>query len=121
MVVSSAKITVMISWSPICILLVLLSTSMKLASASAAIINNSIERRHPWRIPHIRVKRSDRRPFISILDWMLVYATFFMRMNLSPYSNFCKAEKIKSQSTLSKALGKSKDIKKGFYSVYLTH
>ena len=35
-------------------------------------------------------------------------------MNLSPYPNFCKAEKIKSQSTLSKAFGKSKDIVERF-------
>ena len=38
----------------------------------------------------------DRRPFILILDSMLVYATSMMRMNLSPYPNLCKAKKIKS-------------------------
>ena len=38
----------------------------------------------------------DRRPFILILDSMLVYATSMMLMNLSPYPNLCKAKKIKS-------------------------
>ena len=52
---------------------------------------------------------------------MLVYGTLIMCMNLSPYQNLCKVEKIKSQSTLSKFSIKSKYItQKGFYSVYLT-
>ena len=33
---------------------------------------------------------------------MLVYATLIMRMNLTPYPNFCKSEEIKSQYTLPK-------------------
>ena len=37
-------------------------------------IVNSMESRHPW-WTHIRVKRSARRPFILILDSILVYAT----------------------------------------------
>ena len=45
---------------------------MKLASTSAVIMYNSIESGHFWRIPRIRVKGSDRRPFILILDWSLV-------------------------------------------------
>ena len=52
---------------------------------------------------------------------MLVYGTLIICMNLSPYQNLCKVEKIKSQSTLSKFSIKSKYItQKGFYSVYLT-
>ena len=115
---SPAKFTILISWSPICTRLILLSASMKLANTSAAIIYNTDESVHPWRTPCIRVKGSDRRPFILILDWMLVYATLIMRMNFSPYPNFCKSEEIKSQSTLPKAL---RILQRGFYSVYLTH
>ena len=60
---------------------------MKLASTSAAIMYNSIENGHPWRSLCIRVKESDRRSFILILDWMLVSATLIMWINLSPYWN----------------------------------
>ena len=122
MVLLSTKFTILISWSPICIPLILLSVSTKLASTSAEIMHNSIESGYPWRTPRIRVKRLDRRPFILILHWMLVYATLIMRMDFSPYRNFCLVEKIKSQSNLSMFLRKSKYIiQKGFYSVYLTH
>ena len=88
MVVLSAKLTILISWSPICFPLILLSALMKLASTSTAILYNSMESRHPWQT-HIRVKGSDRRLFILILDSILAY------VNLSPYLNLCKAEKIK--------------------------
>ena len=74
MMVLSVKFTILISWSPICIPLILLSALMKLASTSTAILYNSMESRHPWQT-HIRVKGSDRRPFILILDSILVYAT----------------------------------------------
>ena len=49
MVVSSAKFTILISWSPICIPLIILSVLMKLTSISIAIMYNSMESRHPWR------------------------------------------------------------------------
>ena len=71
-VVSSAKFTILISWSPICIPLIILSVLMKLASTSIAIMYNSMESRHPWRT-HIMVKGSDKRPSILILDSILVY------------------------------------------------
>ena len=73
---------------------------------------------HPWRTHCIRVKESDRRPFILILDSILVYATLRIRMKFSPYPNFCKTEKTKFQFTLPKALT---ILQRGFYSVYLTH
>ena len=85
---------------------------MKLAITSAALIYNTNESGHPWRTPYIRVRWSDRGPFISILDWMFMYATLIMRMNFSPYPNFCKSKKIP------KAL---RIFQRGFYSVYLTH
>ena len=75
MVVLSVKFTILISWSRICIPLILLSALLILASTSAATLYNSTESRHPWRT-HIGVKGSDRRPFILILDLILVYATF---------------------------------------------
>ena len=36
--------------------------------------HNSMNSRHPWQT-HIRVKRSDRKPFVLILDLILVYTT----------------------------------------------
>ena len=91
---------------------------MKLASTSAALIYDTNESGHPWRASCIRVKGSDRRPYILILDWILVYATLIVRMNFSLYPTFCKTEKAKSQSTLPKAL---RILQTGFYSVYLSH
>ena len=74
MVVLSIKFTNLISWSPICIPLILLSALMRLASTSAAIWYNSLDSCHQWRI-HIGVKGSDRRPCVLILGSRLVYAT----------------------------------------------
>ena len=111
MMVLSVKFTILISWSPICIPLILLSALMKLASTSATILCNSMESRHPCHT-NVSVKGSDRRPFILILDSILVYATLIMRMNLSPYPNLRKAEKIKSTLRI---------LQEDFYSVYLTH
>ena len=74
MVVLSVKFTILISWSVICIPLILLLESMRLASTSAAILCNSLDSWHHWRT-HTWVKGSDRRPFILILDSILVYAT----------------------------------------------
>ena len=65
---SSAKFSNLISWSPICIPLILLSASMELASTSAARTDNTNESGHRWQIPCIKIKRSDRRPFVLILD-----------------------------------------------------
>ena len=64
-------------------------------SENGSIMYNSMESWHPWRT-WITVKGSDRRLFILILDSILVYATLIIWMNLSPYPNLCKANKIKS-------------------------
>ena len=117
-VMSSPKFTHLISWSPICTPFVLLSASMKVESTSAALIYNTNESGHRWRTLCIRVKGTDRRPFVLILDWMSVYPTLIIQINFSPYPNFCKTEKTKSQSTLTKTL---KILQRGFYLVYLTH
>ena len=74
----------------------------------------SIENRHPWQISCVKVKGLDRRPFISILDWILAYRSLTMRINLPPHSNLCKAEKLKSQST-------QRILQKELYSVYFAH
>ena len=95
--VMSAKLTILISWSAICIPFILLLVLMKLESTPAAIMYNSIENRHPWQTPWVRVKGSDRRPFILTLDWILMYSSSTTWMNLSPYPNLWKAEKLKSQ------------------------
>ena len=65
--------------------------------------------RHHWQT-HIAVKGLDRRPFTLILDSILAYTTENMWMNLSPYPNLCKAEKIKSTPRI---------LQKEFYSVWL--
>ena len=74
MVVLSVKFTILISWSPICIPLMLLSLLMRLAITSAAVLYDNLDSCDNWRT-HIGVKRSDRRPFILILDSILTYAT----------------------------------------------
>ena len=74
MMVSSVKFTILISWSPICIPLILLSALMRLASTSVAVLYNNLDSWHHWQT-HIGVKGSNRRPFILILDSILVYAT----------------------------------------------
>ena len=87
-------------------------SKLKLASNSAAILYNSMEIMDSL-VNSLKVKWSDWRPFILILDSiLLVYATSVMWMTLSPYPNLCKAEKIKS--TL-------KILQKNFYSAYLTN
>ena len=111
MVVLSVKFTILISWSPICICLIFLSALMKLATTASTILYNSMESRHPWRI-NIRVKESDRRSFILILDSIFVYAALSMWINLSPYPNLRKVEKIKTTLRI---------LEKYFYSVHLTH
>ena len=114
MVVLSTKFTILILWPPICISLILLLALVKLTRTSAAIMYKSRENRHPWQTSRVRVKESDRRPFKLILDWILVSTSLTMSMNLSPYPNLCKVEKLKSQSIL-------RILQKYFYSVYLTH
>ena len=66
-----SKIYCLISWSPICTLLILASASMKMASTSIAVIYNSIESGRAWWTPHVKVKGSDRRSFTLVLDWIL--------------------------------------------------
>ena len=111
---SSEKFTILISWSLVCIPVFVLLALMELASTSALIMYKSIENRHPWQTSRVRVKESDSRSFILVLDWKSAYTSLTMWMNLSPYPNLCKAEKLKSQSTL-------RILQKDFYSVYLTH
>ena len=74
MVVLPVKFTILIAWSPNCIPIILLSALMRLSSTSAAILYNSLD---CWYLcqTHIGVKGSDMRPFILILDSILVYAT----------------------------------------------
>ena len=78
-----SKIYCLVSWSPICTPLILLSALMKMASTSTAVIYK-YECGNPWLTSCIRVKKSDSRPFILVLDWMLVYVTSIMWANLPP-------------------------------------
>ena len=73
MVVLSVKFTILIRWPPIYIPLILLSALMRLTSTSAAALYNNLDSWLDWRA-HVGVKGSDRRPFILILDSILVYA-----------------------------------------------
>ena len=74
MVVLSVKFTILISRSPICIPLILLSALMRLAGTSAAVLHHNLDSPQHWRT-HTGVKGSNRRPFVLILDSILVYAT----------------------------------------------
>ena len=74
MMVLSVKRTILISWSPIFIPLILLSAIMRFARTSAALLYNNLGSWHHWRT-HIGVKGSNRRSFILVLDSILVYAT----------------------------------------------
>ena len=71
MVVSSAKLAILMSWSPICIPLMPLLALIELANTSATIMYRSIENRHPWQTSRVRVKGSN----VLILDWILVYTS----------------------------------------------
>ena len=72
--------TILISWSPVSIPLILLSELIKLDSTPATILYTAcrVDKTIKW---------SDRRPFILFLDLILAYATLIMWMNLSPYPN----------------------------------
>ena len=70
--VLSVKFTLLFSGSPICISLILLSALMRLAGTSVAVLHNNLDSRHHWRT-HTGVKGSNRRPFVLILDSILVY------------------------------------------------
>ena len=107
MVVSSAKFTILISWSPLCITLIILSVLMKLESTSIAIMYNSMNSRHPWET-RINVKGSNRRTFIL----KFFESTLMMWMNLSLYPNLCKTEKVKSTLRI---------LQKDIYWVYLAY
>ena len=100
MVVLSAKFTILISWCPIYIPLIVLLALMKLEGISAPIMYHSSENEHPWQTPRIRVKGSDRGSLVLILDWILMYASSITLMTLSPYPNLWKTKKLKCQSTL---------------------
>ena len=115
MVVSWAKFTILISCSPICILLILLLAWIKLASSSAAIIYKSIGNRHSWQTSCVRVKGSNRRLFLCFSFRLDIGVYIFNHVNeFVSYPNLCKAENLKSQSSL-------RILQKDFYSVYLTH
>ena len=94
MVVSSAKFTILISWSPICIPLILVSSLMKIASTLTTIMYNNIESGQPWWNPWMRVKDSDRRPFILILDLILVEATWNHVNEFIPVTELTKENEI---------------------------
>ena len=68
MVVSSVKFTVLILWYPICMLLILVSSSLRIAGTSAKIMRSNTENGQTRRNPRVRLKESDRRSFILILD-----------------------------------------------------
>ena len=73
MLVLSVKFTLLFSGSPICIPLILLSELMRLAGTSVAVLHNNLDSRHHWRT-HTGVRGSKRRPFVLILDSILVFA-----------------------------------------------
>ena len=99
----------MISWSPIYIPLILLSALMRLASTSAVVLYNNLGGWHHWPT-HIGVKGSNRRPFILILDSILVYAT----SNVNEFVSISELMQSKKDKRTPRIL------ETDFYSVYLT-
>ena len=85
MVVSLENVTILISWSSICIPLIILSVLMKLASTTVTVMYSSMNSRHPWRT-RIIVKGSDRRPFILILDSISVYHVNQIYLHIQTYA-----------------------------------
>ena len=77
----SRKFTVLVSWFPICMPSILISASIKIASASAMVMHNNIESGQPWWNLWKMVKESDRKSFILFIDGILVEATRIMWMN----------------------------------------
>ena len=67
---------------------------MKLAISSAAIMYNSIKNKHSWQTFRVGVKESEMRPFISILDWILVYTSSTMNGFVSR-SELMQSRKVK--------------------------
>ena len=104
MVVSSPKLTILISCSPICIPLILLLALIKLTSTSAAIMYDSIENKHPCQNPPVRVNRSNRRLFTLILDWL------YWCMHFQPFVYISKL----TESRKVKIPIKSRDITEKF-------
>ena len=80
-----SKIYGLVSWFPICTPLILLSALMKMASISTTVIYNSMRVDTPDDFL-CKGKIISSRPFILVLDWLLVYATSIMWTNLSLYN-----------------------------------
>ena len=99
----------------------LFAMTMNICNSAKELYLHTRNRGFIWWTFRARIKVSDCRSFILISGWILAYATLIMWMKFSLYWNFCKAEKTKSQSTVSKILAKSKILQKGFYSIYLAH
>ena len=78
------EIYCLVSLSPISNPLILVLALVKMASTSTTVIYNSMRVNTPWQTSYIRVKESDSRPFILVLDCILVYATSVTWTNFSP-------------------------------------
>ena len=114
MLVSLAKFTILISWSPICIPLIFVPGSMKIANTSVTIMHHNIENGQPCRDLQMNTKE---------LDILTIYSYFRLEIDgshLSHVNEFILVieltekneipEKLKSQATRSNALTKAKEI-----------
>ena len=101
------------SWSRICIPLILVSPSMKIASTSATMIHSNIESEQPWLNPWMRVRLIQETIYFDFrLD---IDGSNFDNVNeFIPVTELAKEkemqEKMKFQSSQSKALRKAKEI-----------
>ena len=72
---------------------------MKFSSTSAILTYNSIESWHSCRTSSIRAKGSNKRPFLLLLDFILVNTTSILWMNRLQRRTFAK-QKIKNCSQI---------------------
>ena len=95
-IMSLARFTVLIFWFTLCTFPCPCHYQLNATTLNATTYSN-IE-------IGLRVKRSERRSFILILDWIILWAICIRRMKLSPYS---RNENKIFQSIMSKASSES--------------
>ena len=67
----------------------------------------------------IRIKRSDRRPFILVLDWILVHATSIIGINLSQDHTYKGQNKITKNKLVTRQTYEGHEIYIYFVNVLL--
>ena len=108
--VSSACCVIFISSSPILIPCMPGSRLTKFANTSPSRAYKIIDRGQPCLTPLVRVKGSEKVPFILTCDFICVYRVFILLIKVSPYPKAFSVLKRNVQLTLSNAFAWSMDI-----------